>query len=291
MAAEDVDWNDIPAQHWQGGALDCAGCAHAALHAEGGCEPGRVCVQDAYARRIDRFFRTHPELANLHLGHGYFEVRAVAARYADVFRLPDLIDDPDETVRLQLVLRLPQRHLMRLREDPHREVRIRVAQCLATNQLVSMLHDDDYHVRATVARRVPEALLPLLIADPDPMVRREVARRVQMPALWRMVEDPEGDVRRIVAERLPAPLLDAFVGDADLLVRWESAGRALGAVLSRFAADPEPDIRERALSRQAALGDAARGNAGPPPSFLAPLGGPDAKRQVWGRPGKEPQHG
>jgi hypothetical protein len=144
-------------------------------------------VQDAYARRIDRFFRSHPELANLHLAHGYFEVRAIAARYADVFRLPALMDDPDETVRLQLALRLPQRQLMRMRGDPHREVRIRVAQCLDVEQLASMRDDEDYHVRATVARRLPEALLPTLAADPDLMVRREVARRVPMPALWRMV--------------------------------------------------------------------------------------------------------
>jgi hypothetical protein len=248
-AAEEPGWNDIPARQWQGGALDCAGCAHAALRAGGGCEPGRVCMQDAYARRIDRFFRTHPALANLHLDHGYFEVRAIAARYADVFRLPALMDDPDETVRLQLALRLPQRQLMRMRADPHREVRIRVAQCLAVEQLASMRHDADYHVRATVARRLPEALLPLLIADPDLMVRREVARRVAMPALWRLVHDRESEVRRIVAERLPAPLLEVFVDDPDLLVRWEVAARANGAVLERLVCDPEAEIRARAGER------------------------------------------
>ncbi|MDO9315648.1 MAG: 4Fe4S-binding leucine-rich repeat protein [Burkholderiaceae bacterium] len=247
--AEHTDWNDIPALHWQGGELDCARCEHAALRAAGGCEPGRQCMQDVYARRIDRFFRTHPELANQHLAHAYFEVRAIAARYADVFRLPSLMDDPDETVRLQLALRLPQRQLMRMREDPHREVRIRVAQCLAVDQVASMLHDEDYHVRATVARRLPEALLPQMISDPDLMVRREVARRVQMPALWRMTTDREAEVRRIVAERLPAPLLDAFIDDADLLVRWEVAARALPPLLERLTRDPESEIRERASAR------------------------------------------
>ena len=139
MVDQPPAWNDIPAVHWQGGTLDCQGCVHAPLRAEGGCEPGRACMQDAYARRIDRFFRTHPALANQHLGHGYFEVRAVAARYAHVFRLPALMNDPDETVRLQLALRLPQRQLMLMRGDPHREVRIRVAQNLAADQLASMM--------------------------------------------------------------------------------------------------------------------------------------------------------
>ena len=73
-----AEWADIAARHWQGGELDCAACPHASMRLEGGCEPGRICMQDAYARRIDRFFRTHPELANEHLGHPYFEVRAIA---------------------------------------------------------------------------------------------------------------------------------------------------------------------------------------------------------------------
>src|SRR5213076_2443629 len=33
----------------------------------------------------------------------------------------------------------------------------------------------------------------------------------------------------------------------------------------------------------ASRGASSQGNAGPLPSFLDPLGGPDAKRQVWGR--------
>jgi hypothetical protein len=254
-----TEWNDIDARHWEGGPLDCFSCEHAALRAQGGCELGRQCMQDAYARRIDRFFRTHPALANEHLGHAYFEVRAIAARYADVFRLPALMNDPDETVRLQVVLRLPQRQLMRMRDDPHREVRIRVAQCLAVDQLASMLRDEDYHVRATVARRLPEALLPLLTADPDLMVRREVARRVRMPALWRMARDPEAEVRRILAQRLPAALLEVFVDDADLLVRWEAAARADGTLLARFADDPEAEIRERARAQLDILPKAEHG--------------------------------
>ncbi|MDZ5460990.1 4Fe4S-binding leucine-rich repeat protein [Azohydromonas lata] len=248
--------DDIPSIDWRGEPIteaSCAGCVHARLRASGGCEPGRSCMQDAYARRIDRFFRTWPELANEHLAHGYFEVRAIAARHAELFRLPALLDDPDETVRMQLALRVPQRLLLRMIHDPHREVRIRVAQRIEATALPSMLKDPDYQVRQTVARRLPEALLPLLMHDVDLQVRLEVARRLQMPSLWRMVEDAAPEVRRIVAERLPAPLLDALATDGDWTVRWEAAGRALGHVLERLLSDEEPEVRERAAARQAEL--------------------------------------
>ena len=81
MNATAPGWHDIPVRDWEGRPLDCAACAHATLHAAGGCEPGRSCMQDAYARRIDRFFREHRELAAQHLDHPYFEVRAIAARH------------------------------------------------------------------------------------------------------------------------------------------------------------------------------------------------------------------
>ncbi len=54
---------------------------------------------------FDRFFRWHPALSDEQLTHSYFEVRAIAARRASLFRLPALMDDPDETVRLQVALR------------------------------------------------------------------------------------------------------------------------------------------------------------------------------------------
>ena len=57
-------------------------------------------------------------------------MRAIAARFADLFHLNALRSDPDETVRMQVALRLPQRMLAMLCQDPHREVRIRVAQRL-----------------------------------------------------------------------------------------------------------------------------------------------------------------
>ncbi|MEY2687409.1 MAG: hypothetical protein RL375_1607 [Pseudomonadota bacterium] len=278
-APVDPEWNDIVALHWQGGPLDCPACPHATLRATGGCEPGRSCMQDAYARRIDRFFRSHRELAHRHLDHGYFEVRAIAARYADVFHLPALMKDPDETVRLQIALRLPQRLLLEMRSDPHREVRIRVALRLATEHLASMVNDSDYQVRAIVAQRLPEALLPLLIDDADVQVRGEVAHRLAMPALWRLAADAAPEVRRIVAERLPPPLLAVFAGDPDLLVRWQAAGRADVDLLRRFSHDAEADIRERAEQRLAELA------ADHPASEPMPLA--DASPQTSHEPSKD----
>lgn len=101
-------------------ALNCAHCRRS----EGAafrCVPGHACVQDRYARRIDRFFRCNPQPGDAWLDHPYFEVRAIAACHASVFRLTALVDDPDETVRLSVALRLPQRLLRRLMNDPHRE--------------------------------------------------------------------------------------------------------------------------------------------------------------------------
>ena len=39
-------------------------------------------MRDVYARRIDRFFLSHPQLANAHLADAYFELRAIAAGYS-----------------------------------------------------------------------------------------------------------------------------------------------------------------------------------------------------------------
>jgi hypothetical protein len=250
-------WDDIPAVDWRGGPLDCNACPHSDLRRNGGCEPGRSCMQDAYARRIDRFFRSHRALADQHLDHAYFEVRAIAARYADLFRLPAMIDDPDETVRLQLALRLPQRLLSRLRIDPHREVRIRVAQRLAEAELPTMLRDEDYEVRKTVARRLAPALLPLLMSDSDLQVRCEVARRVLMPAMLRLAGDAAPEVRRIVAERLPAPLLGPLLRDDDWLVRWTVAGRGAARLIAPLRDDVESEVRERAAAR---IDELARGS-------------------------------
>jgi hypothetical protein len=246
----------------------CLACAHADLRAQGGCQPGRSCVQDVYARRIDRFFHSHPQRAAQHLHDAYFEVRAIAARHADLFQLTPLLNDPDETVRLQLALRLPQRQLLKLRDDPHREVRIRVAWRIDAEHLTAMLRDVDYQVRSIVARRLPDGLLPLLMHDPDLQVRLEVARRLPMPALWRLCEDGAPEVRRIAAERLPVALLEALACDSDWTVRWEAAGRATGHALHRLLADCEPEVRGRAAERLRALS-----SNDPKPTALEPAHG------------------
>lgn len=251
---------DIPTLDWQGQPLDCGACSYQALRGRpepGGCEPGHSCMQDAYARRIDRFFRAHRDLAREQLGHAYFEVRAIAARYADPFQLPALLHDPDETVRLQVALRVPQRLLREMLADPHREVRIRVAQRIDSDLLSRLVHDPDYEVRATVARRLPVALLPLLMNDPDVQVRCAVARRLEMPALWRLVGDAAPEVRCLVAERLPAALVGPLLRDAEWRVRWEAAGRAaadLAPLLRERLDDEDAEVRLRALERLSELG-------------------------------------
>ena len=244
--------DDIPAQHWQGGPIDCVGCSYQDMRGlEGrlGCEPGYACMQDVYARRIDRFFRWHPDLSGEQLEHPYFEVRAIAARHASVFRLTALMDDPDETVRLQVALRLPMAQLLKMARDPHREVRIRVAQRLSPIDLALMRNDSDYGVRELVAQRLPLPLLPTMATDADRAVRMRVAKRLEMPALLRMADDAEPEVRCIVAERLPTGLLMRLGKDTDWRVRFEVAQRADVATLHSMQHDDEPDIRQSVKER------------------------------------------
>ncbi|MGA7809158.1 4Fe4S-binding leucine-rich repeat protein, partial [Bradyrhizobium sp.] len=135
------------ARDWLGNDVDCAGCAHNALLSTGGCRRQRACVNDRYARRIDRFFNWNPALADAYLQHPHFEVRAIAAKFANMFLLPPLLDDPEETVRWNAARRLPKRLVLRLRTDPHREVRIRIATVLDVEDLTPMMADQDYYVR------------------------------------------------------------------------------------------------------------------------------------------------
>jgi hypothetical protein len=116
----------VEARDWLGCIVDCSACSHGALNASGGCTLRHACVRDRYAPRVDRFFSRNSALANGYVEHPYFEVRAVAAKYADVFHVSKLLRDPDETVRWSAVQRLPLRMLRGLRKDSHREVRIRV---------------------------------------------------------------------------------------------------------------------------------------------------------------------
>ena len=83
----------------------------------GGVALKHACVNDRYARRIDRFFNWNPELANSYVAHPHFEVRAIAAKHADIFFLPPLLDDPEETVRWNVARRLPKRYILALKDE------------------------------------------------------------------------------------------------------------------------------------------------------------------------------
>jgi hypothetical protein len=263
--------DDIAARHWTGGPLDCTTCPCVALRerpgAEG-CAPGHACMQDAYALRINRFFHWHRDLADAHLGHPYFEVRAIAARYASVFHLSALVYDPDETVRLQIALRLPLAQLSQLAHDPHREVRIRVAQRLPAAELAALRNDPDYGVRELVARRIVPALLPGMRHDTDRVVRMRVAERLDMPALLPMASDAEPEVRQIVAQRLPTALLHRLVADPDWRVRWEVARRADPSTLPALRHDLDPEV-------QAVLREREQELAAAPPTSAVQANGSD----------------
>jgi len=192
---------------WTGRPVDCSQCPHRALLEQTGCAPRWSCVQDRYARRIDRFFSMHPQLADDYLSNPYFEVRAVAAKYADLFRLSALLTDPDETVRWSVAMRLPTRQLHKLSRDPDREVRIRVAARIDATHLLQMIHDPDYYVRQIVARRLPASLLHLMTSDPDSEVRKVVATRASGALRVGLARDPDPAVRLVAIEHLPADQL------------------------------------------------------------------------------------
>jgi len=225
MTEHDADHEILSALDWRGAPVECASCPHLALRDTGACEPLRSCVHDRYARRVERFFKHNPQLANDYLTHPYFEVRALAARHADAFRLPPLLGDVDEVVRWAAVSRLPYRFLLELRDDPHREVRIRVAGRLEDNDLLPMLGDSDYQVRLTIARRIRPELLSLMMRDADAHVRRTAAARIPVASLLEMLGDPEGEVRLEAARRLPSALLHRLSNDPDWRVRYEVAAR------------------------------------------------------------------
>jgi len=234
---------------WQGREVCCSGCVHRELTREDRCRQKHVCVQDRSPLRIEEFFKTNPGLANDFLEHPYFEVRAAAAKYADVFRLTALLNDEDETVRWNAALRLPRRFLLRLREDPHREVRIRVASHLESEELMPMMSDPDYFVRQVVARRIEVAQLKYMIDDPDPEVRRVIAQRISPEWLMELVNDPDASVCLAVAERLaPAQLLPLRF-HSHFRVRYEAAGRVPLSALAAMRNDDDLLVRERVQER------------------------------------------
>lgn len=235
---------------WRGEAIDCTGCVHAAIAGIGHCQPGHACVEDRYARRIDRFFDWNPQLADSHVRHPHFEVRAIAAKHADVFLLPALLYDEEEAVRWNAVRRLPVRYKLKLRNDPHREVRIRVAGELDDHDLVPMLGDSDYYVRLVVARRIDPRLLRPLISDPEPEVRRVVAGRLPLAMLAPMAYDRDAAVRLHAAERMSAEAIAYMRDDVDWRIRHVVASRVRDrAVLRQLADDPDPVVQETAASR------------------------------------------
>jgi hypothetical protein len=234
---------------WQGQKLCCDGCVHRELIREDRCRKKHVCVQDRSPSRIDQFFKSNPGFANDFLTHPYFEVRAAAVKYADVFRLTLMLNDEDESVRWNAALRLPPRFLLRLRDDPHREVRIRIASHLEGEELMPMMSDPDYFVRQIVARRIGIPQLKNMIDDPDPEVRRVVAERIAPEWLLELIDDPDASVCLTLAERLaPSQLLPLRFHPA-LRVRYEVAGRVPMNALDAMRADADPLVRERVEER------------------------------------------
>lgn len=238
---------------WQGRALDCTACAHHAKLAEGLCGLGWSCLNDRYAKRIERFFVLNPEAADDSLGHPYFETRMNAARVASVFRLPKLIGDPDPGVRAMAVMRLPRPYAERAITDPDRRVRIAVVNRVAPKYLLPLTEDEDAYVRSVVARRAPDGLLPAMLHDPDPEIRRIVAARVAPAFLDRFRTDSDPLVRREAACRRPA----LFVADTDMRVRHAVAEAGGPDALRTLIDDPEDIIRETARDRLAKLMEGA----------------------------------
>jgi LRV iron-sulfur cluster protein/leucine rich repeat (LRR) protein len=254
-----------PAVDFEGKPIDCSRCPARAPGVSARCTPGHACANDRYAMRIDRFFRYNPLLAEDWLAHRYFEVRAIAVRFANVFRVAALADDPDETVRASVAMRVPQTILRKLMRDPDREVRIRVAQRLAPATLPALLADPDYYVRTWVARRIPPRFLPRLAADPEREVRRVVATRLAPGALGCLLADRDALVRRAVAERAPDAMLRELADDASWQVRWEVARRAPLKLAELMAEDPDEEVRDAARER---LGELRA--VGAPPSADRP---------------------
>lgn len=237
------------ARDYLGNEIRCEECRFRLLLLDGQCELKRACVQDRYARRIDRFFAWNPSLANGCVAHPYFEVRAVAAKHADVFQLRRLLEDPDDTVRWSAAQRLPARYLLPLRKDVSREVRIRVAMRLEGMDLVPLMQDEDYYVRMTVASRIVPYLLPFLVNDAEPEVRRVVAQRIGAEWLRPMSGDREASVRLVIAERLSPHQLPWLKPDSDWRVRYEVAGRIGPEYLIEMNQDEDPMVRERVAQR------------------------------------------
>ena len=242
---------------WQGKDVDCTTCAHEDMLATGKCRLSHACVNDRYARRIDRFFNWNPKLADQYVRHEHFEVRAIAAKHASVFVLLPLLHDPEETVRWNAARRLPKKHILELRHDQHREVRIRIVSLLEDADLVPMLQDPDYYVRLVIARRLAPNLLEWMMHDEEAEVRRTVAQRLPDEWLMRMASDPEARVRLEVARRLEGERLERMRHDPDWRVRYEVASRIDPGQIGELVGDRDELVREAAISRRPRPGSSA----------------------------------
>lgn len=245
------------ARDWQGQLLDCSVCERRALLEEGHCRLGHACAHDRYARRIDRFFRWNPQLAKEYLEHPYFETRAVAAKHVELFYLPRLVGDADETVRQSVAQRLPvnSKHFKNLLHDPHREVRIRVAERLDGRELVGLIDDPDYFVRQIVARRLPPGMLVKMMHDRDPEVRKVVAQRISSDWLPAMANDKEVNVRLVAVRRMDTAQLKQLIKDPEWQVRYEVASRLEVDDLTLMRADPDPAVHDLVAQRLAGIAD------------------------------------
>ncbi|MBU3993392.1 MAG: FAD-binding protein [Alphaproteobacteria bacterium] len=243
---------------WKGKPVRCRECEHLAINAAGLCAKGKACIRDRRARRVERFLRGNQELADHYLDHPYFEVRAGAARYANLFLLPPLLADPEAEVRAMATLRLPQERIKAMIHDPDTDVRIAAAARLTGRDLLPAIKDSAYMVRLTAVRRMPVEMLPLVRHDPDPEVRAWVARRIDFAALPDMCFDPDPLVRREVAARLPLAQLGLLLNDSDFRVRYAVAERIAEEDLVPLLSDPEEPIRELARERIAKVASQAK---------------------------------
>lgn len=233
---------------------DCTPCIYRdSLLASGACKPGDCCVAAESGRQIDRFFRAHPGYAADYTQDGFWERRAIAARYLAASQLYPLLTDPDEAVRRVLAYRVPLEWIMELRNDPDREVRITVADRLPEQQLELLVDDPDYLVRVYVAKRLPIGRLFRLAADSDNEVRRAVAERIPSVSLGLMVNDTEVSIRRIVAQRIDADDLTLMFKDTDWPVRYEVALRAQSALLEQMLDDLDEEVCLIVRQRWAAI--------------------------------------
>jgi hypothetical protein len=223
--------------------VDCTSCAYRELLANGNCESGEICVSAQNGRQIDRFFRRNPEFAENFLKDGFWERRAIAARYAPVAVLRAMPRDADEVVRRSVVSRLPKDELGVYLRDPDREVRMTVANRLNPEGLTALLGDVDYLVRLQVAKRLPHGQLRRMADDADREVRKEVARRLPTFALRLMIKDEDAEVRRIVAMRALSDDAEQMLKDEDWVVRLEASRHAPLEAITELVDDVEPDVR------------------------------------------------